>query len=58
MGAPALMRIVACVCRLWGAPHNRHTLATFLLQEGIDVRTTQENLGHHKAAFTIDVYSR
>lgn len=27
------------------------------LEAGIDIRTTQENLGHHSAAFTLDVYS-
>lgn len=35
----------------------RHTFATMSLQEGVDIRTTQENLGHHSAAFTLDVYS-
>lgn len=35
----------------------RHTFATMSLQEGVDIRTTQENLGHHAAAFTLDVYS-
>ena len=35
----------------------RHTFATLSLQEGIDIRTTQENLGHHDSAFTINVYS-
>jgi integrase len=23
----------------------------------VDIKTTQENLGHHSAAFTLDVYS-
>lgn len=35
----------------------RHTYATIALQEGVDARTTQENLGHHSAAFTLDTYS-
>lgn len=35
----------------------RHTFATLSLQEGTDPRTTQEALGHHKVAFTLDVYS-
>ena len=35
----------------------RHTFATLALQEGVDVKTIQETLGHHSAAFTMDVYS-
>lgn len=35
----------------------RHTFATLSLQEGVNIRTIQETLGHHKAAFTLDVYS-
>lgn len=35
----------------------RHTYATMSLQEGVDIKTTQENLGHHSAAFTLDIYS-
>jgi len=35
----------------------RHTFATLSLQEGTDPRTTQEALGHHKVAFTLDIYS-
>lgn len=35
----------------------RHTFATISLEEGVDIKTTQENLGHHSAAFTLDVYS-
>jgi len=35
----------------------RHTYAVMSLQEGVDIKTTQENMGHHKAAFTLDVYS-
>ena len=26
------------------------------LQSGDDIKTVQENLGHHTAAFTLDVY--
>ena len=34
----------------------RHSFAVSSLQAGDDVKTVQENLGHHTAAFTLDVY--
>ena len=34
----------------------RHTYAVNSLQEGDNPKTVQENLGHHSAAFTLDVY--
>jgi len=34
----------------------RHTYAVAALQAGDDVKTVQDNLGHHTAAFTLDVY--
>lgn len=34
----------------------RHSYAVAALQSGIDVKTVQETLGHHTAAFTLDVY--
>jgi|LGOV01.1.fsa_nt_gb integrase len=34
----------------------RHTYAVLSLQAGVDVKTVQENLGHHTAAFTLDQY--
>jgi len=34
----------------------RHTYAVNALQSGDDVKTVQGNLGHHTAAFTLDVY--
>lgn len=34
----------------------RHTYALNCLQQGIDIKTLQENLGHHKASFTIEKY--
>lgn len=35
----------------------RHTFATIALEEGVSVKAVQETLGHHSAAFTMDVYS-
>jgi len=34
----------------------RHSYAVAALSSGDDVKTVQENLGHHTAAFTLDVY--
>ncbi len=34
----------------------RHSFAVVSIQNGDDVKTVQENLGHHSAAFTLDVY--
>jgi integrase len=34
----------------------RHTYATLLLQQGINVKVVSERLGHSSAAFTMDVY--
>lgn len=34
----------------------RHTYAVVSLQAGDDIKTVQHNLGHHTAAFTLDVY--
>lgn len=34
----------------------RHSYAVAAIQSGDDIKTVQENLGHHTAAFTIDVY--
>lgn len=34
----------------------RHSYAVAALQAGDDIKTVQENLGHHAAAFTLDVY--
>lgn len=34
----------------------RHTYAVASLRAGDDIKTVQENLGHHTAAFTLDTY--
>lgn len=34
----------------------RHTAATLMLQNGDSIKSVQETLGHHTAAFTLDVY--
>ena len=44
-----------------GLPHFRvhdlrHTYAVNSLRAGDDIKTVQENLGHHTAAFTLDKY--
>ena len=49
------------IAREIGAPNAcvhdlRHTYAVISLQSGDDPKTVQENLGHHTAAFTLDVY--
>lgn len=48
-------------CSAIGAPaarlHNlRHSYAALSLQIGDDIKTLQSNLGHHTAAFTLDVH--
>jgi len=38
--------------------HNlRHTGATYLLQNGVDIKTVQERLGHATASITLDTYA-
>jgi len=34
----------------------RHRFASGLLRGGVDIKRVQEYLGHHSAAFTLDVY--
>ena len=51
-------RIVAAI----GVPEERlhdlrHTYAVSSLRAGDDIKTVQENLGHHSAAFTLDKYA-
>lgn len=35
----------------------RHSYAVAALQSGDDIKTVQENLGHHTAAFTLSTYA-
>ena len=50
-------RIVASIGMPGARFHDlRHSYAVAALQSGDDVKTVQENLGHHTAAFTLDVY--
>lgn len=35
----------------------RHSYAVASIQAGDDIKTIQENLGHHSAAFTLDTYA-
>ena len=35
----------------------RHTYATHLLKQGVDVKTVSELLGHHSTKMTLDVYA-
>ena len=34
----------------------RHHFASLLLRGGVDIKRVQEWLGHHSAAFTLDIY--
>ena len=53
----AYKRIVAKIGRPDARFHDlRHTYAVTALQEGDDVKTVQQNLGHATASFTLDVY--
>ena len=35
----------------------RHTYGTVSLASGADIKSVQESLGHHSAAFTLDTYA-
>lgn len=50
-------RLVASIGRPDARLHDlRHSYAVAALQAGDDIKTVQGNLGHHTAAFTLDVY--
>ena len=34
----------------------QYTFSALALQNGVDIKTLQKDLGHHSAAFTLDVY--
>jgi len=40
-----------------GYPDLRHAFAVLSLQAGDDIKTVQENLGHHSAAFTMNAHA-
>lgn len=35
----------------------RHTFATLAIQNGVDIKTLSETLGHYSSSFTLDVYT-
>jgi integrase len=59
--AAALYQRYKHLAEMIGAPESRvhdlrHTFAVLSLQNGDNVKTVQDNLGHATAAFTLDVY--
>ena len=59
--ADAVYKRYKHLAEMIGAPESRvhdlrHTFAVLSLQNGDNVKTVQDNLGHATAAFTLDVY--
>jgi Site-specific recombinase XerD len=48
---------VAAACLLWGAPHKRHSVATYLLEIGIPIEEVSAWLGHSSIATTAKIYA-
>ena len=49
------------ICKRLGIPYTRfhdlrHTFATISLENGDNIKTVSENLGHATVAFTLDIY--
>lgn len=59
----AVSREFSAMCRELGLPKGatfhtlRHTHATYLIAEGVDMRTVQERLGHAKVSTTLELYA-
>ena len=52
---------ICILCNYIGIPESRfhdlrHSYAAAALSSGDDAKTVQENLGHHTAAFPLDIY--
>jgi len=48
---------MAVVCRIWGAPHIRHSKAMHLLQSGVNLIYIRDFLGHSSIT-TTEIYAK